>query len=699
MNQKDNIDKEGIEGDEEENFVPTGESANGFPEISLELSNTHYKELLETLPKPYSEKNDNDEPEFTFDFEKKIENLLPMNNEILDKKYTIVETSNKQISGLNIQEHVPSVINNKNDYSFANMNQDSSYKTKIQPLDNDQVNPEKHSPVFHDIDISLLSKTIQETIQQNCQLLSDAPNPIPSSLDLQKLLASLSPVPKTDPQSVTFQTTANNPLSPDILKALNSVSSITDTNSVNSSLIQYPNHKNANSNHDAPCTPQEDALFQKFLVDEKQIMSNTSPHEFPSGSRMFIGNLPTEKVTKKDVFRIFHQYGRLGQIALKQAYGFVQFFSSEECQNAINGEQGTMIRGRKMHLEVSKPQKHKIPPSNDKKNYRARSRSPDIRDRSPARGRSRNHGRGNHGYGILYDRDNKKDRYSSRDEFSKRPSSQSRYHRDRGIDYGKDYRSASPDRFRNYSHQQIDNFPLPRRYGNNVPECQIIITDDTDRSFIYFVEKAFKEKGFRIDTLFLSPRLPLPSVVQQMIIEGIMAIIFLNRQLQSQSKISMQIFDRKADSSDVKFDEYANIDVHVAVALALRKKQSILQLTNAYGMSNYNNTSFQSQNTPSFGIANSDLANLIGSLDPTTLQKVIGALTQSSQQLTPQIQHMPYTSSLQIPYQGSSTNQNYQINQGIVPLITSTISPQGQQPAQQVQDILGQLAKLQGQQR
>lgn len=185
-----------------------------------------------------------------------------------------------------------------------------------------------------------------------------------------------------------------------------------------------------------------------------------------------------------------------------------------------------------------------------------------------------------------------------------------------------------------------------------------------------------------------------------MIIEGIMAIIFLNRQLQSQSKISMQIFDRKADSSDVKFDEYANIDVHVAVVLALRKKQSILQLTNTYGITNYNNTSFQSQNTPSLGIANSDLANLIGSLDPATLQKVIGALTQSSQQLAPQIQHIPYTASLQIPYQGSSsTNQSYQINPGIVPLMTSTIPSQGQQPAQQVQDILGQLAKLQGQQR
>lgn len=562
----------------------------------------------------------------------------------------------------------------------------SLYQTETQlPHNDDQEDVERNDPERHDSGPFLLSETMQETAQQNDQLFSDTPNPIPSSLDLQKLLANLSSVPQVNLPLTTLQTTANNPLSPSLLKALNSVSSTTNANAVQSSLTQQPNHKST-IDHETSCTPQEDALFQKFLVDEKQIMSNTAPHEFPPGSRMFIGNLPTEKVTKKDVFRIFYKYGRLGQIALKQAYGFVQFFSSEECQNAINSEQGTMVRGRKMHLEVSKPQKHRVPSSNDRKGYRARSRSPDLRDRSPVRGRNRNHGR---------------DRYGSRDEFGKRRSPQSRYHKDRSADYDKDYRSVSPDRFRDYLQRPpMDTFPLPRRYGNHVPECQIIITDDTDRGFIYFVEKAFKDKGFRIDTLFLSPRLPLPSVVQQMIIEGIMAIIFLNRQLQSQSKISMQIFDRRADSSDVKFDEYANIDVHVAVVLALRKKQSLSQITNTYGVSNnYTNTNFQPQNTSSLGVANSDLANLIGSLDPATLQKVIGALTQTSQPLPPQTSPITYTNPLQIPYQGTPINQNYQINPSVVSLMAPRIPQQGQQPAQQVQDILGQLAKLQGQQR
>ncbi|KAG4303572.1 hypothetical protein PCK1_000090 [Pneumocystis canis] len=629
------------------------------------------------------------------------EKTLFVNQKELIEESVITDTLGQLLSEKVVENNVLDTTDNSVNNFLSNIDQDRLYKEDAQlSKDNPQECSKERDPERLDINTSLCSETIQETINQDHHLLSNTPNPIPSSLDLQKLLAGLSPVLQADLQSAALQTTLNNPFSPNLTNAMNSTSSTTDAAVIQSELAQHRYKDSAD--HDPSSVIQEDALFQKFLIDEKHIMSNTAPHEFPPGSRMFIGNLTTEKVTKKDVFHIFYPYGRLGQIALKQAYGFVQFFTPEECQKAINSEQGTMIRGRKMHLEVSKPQKHKPPSSSDRKTYRVRSRSPDIRDRSPIRGRNRSRGHGNHGYGSPYDRDNKKDRYNSRDEFGKRRSPQSRYSKDRILDYSKDwntdycrdYSSVSPERYRDYSQrQQTDTFPLPRRYGNDVPECQIIITDDTDRSFIYFVEKIFKDEGFRIDTLFLSPRLSLSSVVQQMIIEGIMAIIFLNRQMQSQSKISIQIFDRKADSSDVKFDEYANIDVHVAVILALRKKQSILQLTNTYGLSNYNNTNLQPPSS-ALGTPNADLVSLIGSLDPMTLQKVIEALTQSSQQLAQKTQPVSYTASLQIPYQGTSINQVYSINHGLRSLTTPP-----QQSTQHVQDILGQLAKLQSQKR
>jgi nuclear polyadenylated RNA-binding protein 3 len=60
------------------------------------------------------------------------------------------------------------------------------------------------------------------------------------------------------------------------------------------------------------------------------------------------GNLPTEKVTKRDLFHVFHKYGRLAQVSIKQAYGFVQFHDVASCYNALEVEQGAEVRGRKM---------------------------------------------------------------------------------------------------------------------------------------------------------------------------------------------------------------------------------------------------------------------------------------------------------------------------------------------------------------
>lgn len=63
---------------------------------------------------------------------------------------------------------------------------------------------------------------------------------------------------------------------------------------------------------------------------------------------MSLGNLPTERVTKRDLFHVFHKYGKLAQISIKQAYGFIQFFDANSCYEALQGEQGGVVRGRKI---------------------------------------------------------------------------------------------------------------------------------------------------------------------------------------------------------------------------------------------------------------------------------------------------------------------------------------------------------------
>ena len=60
------------------------------------------------------------------------------------------------------------------------------------------------------------------------------------------------------------------------------------------------------------------------------------------------GNLSSEKVTKRDIFHVFHTFGDLAQISIKQAYGFVQFLRTEDCMRALEREQGTQIRDKKI---------------------------------------------------------------------------------------------------------------------------------------------------------------------------------------------------------------------------------------------------------------------------------------------------------------------------------------------------------------
>lgn len=48
------------------------------------------------------------------------------------------------------------------------------------------------------------------------------------------------------------------------------------------------------------------------------------------------------------MFHIFHKYGKLAQISIKQAYGFIQFLEAGSCHAALQVEQGALVRGRKI---------------------------------------------------------------------------------------------------------------------------------------------------------------------------------------------------------------------------------------------------------------------------------------------------------------------------------------------------------------
>ena len=377
---------------------------------------------------------------------------------------------------------------------------------------------------------------------------------------------------------------------------------------------------------DKPWTLETQRLFESFLEEERQFVQEGNWEQFPYGSRLFVGNLSSERVTKRDIFHVFHPYGRIAQISIKQAYGFVQFFDIAGCDKATRAENGRIIRGKKVNLEISKPQKNS-------KNFdpRRRSRSPDTGRASggidryvsgPGRRIERN------------DRDRDRDR-GRRDYRPGRSPSPPRgiRSRDRSEErYGR-FRSRSRSPYgRGHRRNGSDEYELPlqRRQPRDVPDVQILVVDDLDRNFVQWVEQSFISAGVRADVLILSPRLPEAAVVRRQIIEGVVAVCRLGIMNQQASLVPLQVFDRRG-GADIRFEEYADLAPNIAAQVILRAKASNPAPVYGYG---YGGGAPPAPPPPVQPVAgNPQLSQLISTMDSNTLQKLLGV-----------VQHSPTTS-------------------------------------------------------
>ncbi|KAE9977581.1 hypothetical protein BLS_001290 [Venturia inaequalis] len=327
---------------------------------------------------------------------------------------------------------------------------------------------------------------------------------------------------------------------------------------------------------EVPLDPHTQRLYDQFLTFERQNVADGQWDKFAVGSRLFIGNLTTEKVSKKDLYRRFYKYGQLAQISLKQAYGFVQFLDAETCHRALTAEQGQKMRGREMHLEISKPQKNTRARDNagDNRGARRRSRSPDYSrgGNQPPRGIDRySSGSQNSPRERDYRRGPRDDYRRSISPRGARRNTIDRYDgrrrsRSRSPPYGRDSRPP----IRNGGME--DDLPLPRRAPRDVPDVQVIFADDLDRQFVEWAEKSIQARGLRVNVLYLAPHLAEEAVIKRQILEGVQAVVRLSRVHQLKGKIPLQVFDRRGGHHNVQFEQYEDLDPTTAAALVLRAK-------------------------------------------------------------------------------------------------------------------------------
>ncbi|XP_069366788.1 heterogeneous nuclear ribonucleoproteins C1/C2 isoform X13 [Paralichthys olivaceus] len=76
-------------------------------------------------------------------------------------------------------------------------------------------------------------------------------------------------------------------------------------------------------------------------------------------SRVFIGNLNTLLVTKADVEAIFTKYGKIVGCSVHKGYAFVQFSNERNARAAVTGEDGRMIVGQVLDINLAgEPKPH-----------------------------------------------------------------------------------------------------------------------------------------------------------------------------------------------------------------------------------------------------------------------------------------------------------------------------------------------------
>jgi len=201
------------------------------------------------------------------------------------------------------------------------------------------------------------------------------------------------------------------------------------------------------------------------------------------------------------------------------------------------------------------------------------------------------------------------------------------------------------------------------------------------------VEDLFGDRRIRTETIFTGPRTPpIPDLIRELVLDGALAVVFLSRHLQDRRRLTMQTFQRNpTDPGAIKWDEYKEIEIPIAVDLVIAMKRGPLS---APVQQQPPYPAYPPQYPPApvapalpTGV-NPNLANIIGSMNPTTLQKVFGALAQ--QQPPPPV--MPQPAYGYQPMQGGLAGlQGFGGQRPPAP---------GPAPTQQVQDIMAQLAAL-----
>uniref|UniRef100_A0A673BJL7 Heterogeneous nuclear ribonucleoprotein C-like n=1 Tax=Sphaeramia orbicularis TaxID=375764 RepID=A0A673BJL7_9TELE len=106
------------------------------------------------------------------------------------------------------------------------------------------------------------------------------------------------------------------------------------------------------------CLPTSRSPTTSSLMASSNVTNKTDPRSL--NSRVFIGNLNTLLVTKADVEAIFSKYGKIVGCSVHKGYAFVQYANERNARSAVSGEDGRMIVGQVLDINLAgEPKPHR----------------------------------------------------------------------------------------------------------------------------------------------------------------------------------------------------------------------------------------------------------------------------------------------------------------------------------------------------
>ncbi|XP_065150414.1 heterogeneous nuclear ribonucleoproteins C1/C2 isoform X1 [Paramisgurnus dabryanus] len=109
----------------------------------------------------------------------------------------------------------------------------------------------------------------------------------------------------------------------------------------------------------------ESGLKTSYPATSSLMASNVTNKTDPRSlnSRVFIGNLNTLLVTKGDVEAIFSKYGKIVGCSVHKGFAFVQYANERNARAAVAGEDGRMIVGQVLDINLAgEPKPHRSKP-------------------------------------------------------------------------------------------------------------------------------------------------------------------------------------------------------------------------------------------------------------------------------------------------------------------------------------------------